>query len=133
MAFVLFILVNAVLLIRPAEILPALQGVEIYFYLVAACCLFASLDVYRYLTAAPLMPLCLYHLGNDKNFLRRGLWLATLLLFFYGIYLTKSRGGFLALLAGLGTLCWARYGWRRAALVGGLGLPLLLLVFAGRQ
>src|SRR5207244_2959908 len=62
-AFALFILVTAVLLIRPAEIVPDLYGVEIYFYAIAACCLFASGDMLRYLIGRPLetqpMTLCM--------------------------------------------------------------------------
>src|SRR5580700_2788615 len=37
--FYLFILVNAVLLIRPAEIIPELRGIELYFYAIALCSL----------------------------------------------------------------------------------------------
>ncbi len=53
-AFVLFLLVNAVLLIRPAEILPQLEGIELYFYMIAACALIAATDVLKYLTTTPL-------------------------------------------------------------------------------
>lgn len=259
LAFFLFILVNAVLLIRPAEIVPELRGIELYFYVIGACSLAASGDVLRYLIGRPLgtqpitlcvlglfvavllpplanlnieqawtagfhffkqlvyfmllvslvntpgrlqsflrwlpvicavivgvavleyhqivtlsmlravrdfdagswgemvtierlrftgilndpnevcvwlatlLPLVLYNLVGDRNVLRRGLWLALILLFGYGIFLTQSRGGFLALLAALGVTIGFRYGWRRAALLGAVGLPLLLLLFAGRQ
>src|SRR5947209_2798197 len=54
LAFVLFILVNAVLLIRPAEILPQLEGIELYFYVIAACSLIAAGDVLKYLTGTQL-------------------------------------------------------------------------------
>src|SRR5207245_1584415 len=47
--------------------------------------------------------------------------------------LTRSRGGFLAMLAGLGVTVGMRYGRQRAALVAAVGLPLLLVLFAGRQ
>src|SRR4051794_9340276 len=53
-AFVLFLLVNAVLLIRPAEIVPQLQGIELYFYAIAACALIAGTDVLKYITTTPL-------------------------------------------------------------------------------
>ncbi len=49
MAFFLFILVNATLFIRPAEIVPALLGWEIYFYVILACLIVAAPDVLRYL------------------------------------------------------------------------------------
>jgi hypothetical protein len=54
-------------------------------------------------------------------------------LFAYTLTLTKSRGGFYALLAAIGTLLWQRFGWKRACLVGGLCFPLLFLVFSVRQ
>jgi O-antigen ligase len=256
---VLFILVNAILLIRPAEILPELEGIELYFYAIAACSLFASADVIKYLTGTPLetqpialcllalcvivalpylfvmqleeawkagflyfknvvyflllvsitttparlrgfvfcvlliaavvvsvavldyhqvitlrtleavheteisalgdvtnierlqfsglfkdpndlcvwlaalVPLALYTVLADRAQWRRAIGLGVLLLFGYGIYLTRSRGGFLAMVAGLGVAMGARYGRRRAALVAALGVPLLLILFAGRQ
>src|SRR4051812_22437254 len=54
LAFVLFIVANAILLIRPAEILPQLEGIELYFYAIAACALVASGDVLKYVTSTPL-------------------------------------------------------------------------------
>jgi hypothetical protein len=43
-----------VLLIRPAEIVPELEGIELYFYVIVACSLLAAGDVLKYLTATPL-------------------------------------------------------------------------------
>lgn len=51
----------------------------------------------------------------------------------YSLLLTRSRGGLLALIASLGMLFQARYGWRKAFLVGAVALPALLLVAGGRQ
>ncbi len=51
----------------------------------------------------------------------------------YALLLTRSRGGLLALMAALGLLFQARYGWRKAILVGAITLPALLLVAKGRQ
>lgn len=82
---------------------------------------------------AALLPLCLHALTDSRAGLLKALWLAELLLFGYAIYLTRSRGGFLALVAGLGVFVCARFGWRRALNLGALGLPVLLLLFAGRQ
>src|ERR1051325_4620430 len=66
MAFFLFILVNAALFIRPAEIVPAFLGWEIYFYVILACLAAASTDVLRYLTAQSLdaqpITLCVFGL-----------------------------------------------------------------------
>jgi O-antigen ligase len=55
------------------------------------------------------------------------------LLYGYAIFLTRSRGGMLGLLAGLGVCTWARYGLQRSLLAGAVALPLVLLVFGGRQ
>src|SRR6516162_784816 len=66
MAFFLFLLVNATLFIRPAEIVPALLGWEIYFYVIFACLVAAAPDVLRYLTGQSLetqpITLCVFGL-----------------------------------------------------------------------
>jgi O-antigen ligase len=63
----------------------------------------------------------------------RLLWLVPLGVFAYGFYLTQSRGGLLALVAGAGILIVLRYGWLRAMMLGALGLPLLLVMLGTRQ
>lgn len=259
MAFLLFILVNATLFIRPAEIVPALLGWEIYFYVIVACFVVATPEVMRYLTAqsldrqpitvcvfallfvillAPLLagdvgeawrtgftfakvlvyyllfvslvttperlrilviavvafaaivttlvvlryhnvielhtvealddtmvgqygatvkfkrlqgtgifqdpnelcvllsamvPLAVYFILASSNVFLRVACIGVLPLFAYAVFLTGSRGGFLAFAGGLAALSWARYGWRRTALYGVIGVPLLLILFAGRQ
>jgi O-antigen ligase len=99
--------------------------------------------------------LCGYGLFNDPNDLclllvsgmgiaayfatdrRRGWqrlgWFGLIALFGYGLALTQSRGGFLALLVGLLVLLYARFGMWKAALAGGLAVPIMLFAFAGRQ
>ncbi len=66
MAFVLFILVNAALFIRPGEIVPALLGWEIYFYVIVACLLASAPDVLRTLAGQRLdaqpITLCVFGL-----------------------------------------------------------------------
>ena len=66
MAFFLFILVNAALFIRPGEIVPALLGWEIYFYVILACLLAAAPDVLRTLVGQRLdaqpITLCVFGL-----------------------------------------------------------------------
>ncbi|MGH7194774.1 MAG: O-antigen ligase family protein [Candidatus Saccharimonadales bacterium] len=53
--------------------------------------------------------------------------------FLYAVALTQSRGGLLALLAALGALFQARYGWKKSlVLLAGL-LPLIFLLVSGRQ
>lgn len=82
---------------------------------------------------AALVPLCLYFLLAHPSLLLRALCLAVIPLFSYAIYLTHSRGGFIAFAGGLGVLAWMRYGWKKAAVLGAVGAPLLLVLFAGRQ
>ncbi len=259
MAFLLFILVNAALFIRPGEIVPAMLGWEIYFYVILACLLVAAPDVLRYLTGQTLgaqpitlcvfgllgavmlsgfvsagideawrtgfhfakvviyyllfvslvttptrlrtvllcnlvfagavtmlavlgyheiiridtiealndsvsgmdgqtvairrlqgtgifqdpnelcvllsamLPLCLYFIFTDRNIILRGFCVALLPLFAYAVALTQSRGGFISFVGGLAVLAWMRFGWRRTALIGAVGLPVLLILFGGRQ
>lgn len=54
MAFFLFLLVNAALFLRPAELVAAWQGVSLYEYLIIACFLFAIPDLLTYLTGRSL-------------------------------------------------------------------------------
>jgi putative inorganic carbon (HCO3(-)) transporter len=51
----------------------------------------------------------------------------------YGLALTHSRGGLLALMVGCATLFQARFGWRRAFWAASLVIPAILMVFRGRQ
>src|SRR5437870_10866722 len=66
MSYILFLLVNAALFIRPGEIVPALLGWEIYFYVILACLVAAAPDVLRYLTGQALdtqpITLCVFGL-----------------------------------------------------------------------
>jgi hypothetical protein len=259
MAFFLFILVNAALFIRPAEIVPALLGWEIYFYLILLCLLVATPEVIRYLTGqsldkqpvtlcvfgvllliplpyvlagdlpeawrtgfhfakvcvyfllfvsvittpmrlrtllgcilgfcaaltllvvlryhdivqletvralddtmqgqygstirfkrlqgtgifqdpnelcvllAAMLPLALYFVIASRNLFVRTVSAGLLPLFGYAVFLTGSRGGFLAFASGLAILSWMRLGWQKTVLVGLVGAPMLLFAFGGRQ
>jgi hypothetical protein len=79
------------------------------------------------------IPLGLYWLTDAGQKFTRPLWLAAILLSGYALMLTHSRGGFLALLAGLGTVFYLRFGAIRTLLAGALVLPVLLALFAGRM
>jgi O-Antigen ligase len=79
------------------------------------------------------IPLCLYWLTDPNRKTLRPFWLILLLLFGYALMLTNSRGGFLALLSGLVTLFYLRFGAKKTLLLGLLFLPLLFAVFAGRM
>jgi putative inorganic carbon (HCO3(-)) transporter len=76
---------------------------------------------------------CVYLARERSSGLRRYAWLMPVPLFGYALSLTHSRGGFLAMLAGLLTMFANRYGMRKTALMSALVLPVLFLAFAGRQ
>ena len=63
----------------------------------------------------------------------RPFWVFLIAMLLYTFALTLSRGGFLSLLSGLGVVIVLRFGWRRAIVVGSVVLPLVLILFAGRQ
>ncbi len=74
------------------------------------------------------MILLIGKLADRRGGLVRWLWLLPLAVFLFGFYLTRSRGGLVALGAGLGIAVRVRYGWPRAILMSVLGLPLLALL-----
>lgn len=63
----------------------------------------------------------------------RLLWLGPIVVCGIALRLTQSRGGFIGLLAGLAVLFWARYGRKKAVLLAVLVLPVIFMVFGGRQ
>ncbi|HEX2971797.1 MAG TPA: O-antigen ligase family protein [Tepidisphaeraceae bacterium] len=74
------------------------------------------------------VPICLYALSDRRSGSSRYVWLAPLGLFLYAIMLTKSRGGLIALVTGMGTFAVLRYGWRKALWLGLLAMPALVLL-----
>jgi O-antigen ligase len=79
------------------------------------------------------MVICLYWLGQPRSILFRVFCFAAIGLFGYALFLTKSRGGFLAMVVALLVLLHSRLGrWKTIALAAVL-LPPLFLVFGGRQ
>jgi len=74
------------------------------------------------------MIICLYQVLER----RRWYWAAPLALFGHALMLTHSRGGFLGMLAALVVLLAARLG-RKALPLGVVVLPVVFLLFAGRQ
>lgn len=79
------------------------------------------------------IPMCLCWITDPTKKITRPFWLGLLLFFGYALMLTYSRGGFLALMAGLTTLFALKYGAKKTAMIGMVFLPALLVVFAGRM
>jgi O-antigen ligase len=75
----------------------------------------------------------LYGLASLRLGLARFLWMAPVGLFGYALMLTQSRGGFLALLVGALVLFRSRFGLARTIPLALVALPVLVLVFGGRQ
>jgi O-antigen ligase len=63
----------------------------------------------------------------------RWLWSGPLVLCLHALALTHSRGGLLALLIGVAAMLQARWGWQRALLWMTALVPVLLVMFSGRQ
>jgi len=79
-------------------------------------------------------------MGISLYFLRRAgsgaclyLWALPLAVFGYAFTLTRSRGGFVGLVAGLLGLFVARFGVKKAIPLAGITLPVLAALLAGRQ
>lgn len=76
--------------------------------------------------------LCVYGIEVTRIKLMKLVWLVPMGITLWAIYMTQSRGGVLGLFAGLGILFLARFGIKKAVLVGALVMPAMLYVFAGR-
>jgi putative inorganic carbon (HCO3(-)) transporter len=74
------------------------------------------------------------YFGGDK---RRGplrfAWLLPIALFGYTLVRTQSRGGLMGVAAGVGVLCYIRFGWWKTVAATVVAVPLLLAVIGGRQ
>jgi len=77
--------------------------------------------------------LTLYALSERRLGLFRVVLLLPLGLFGHALHLTQSRGGLLSLVAGLIALFQKRYGGRKTLFASVLIIPLVLVVFGGRQ
>jgi len=75
----------------------------------------------------------LYGLLNRSGGCLRIFWLGPIALLGHALGLTYSRGGFLAFLFGLMVLLWYYFGTKKALIAAGLALPLILVLFVGRQ
>lgn len=79
------------------------------------------------------MGICSFGVGHPRFGMLRPLWIPPLLLFGYALTKTYSRGGFMAMLMAMMVLFQARFGLRKALMLGAVALPLVLVVFGGRQ
>jgi O-antigen ligase len=75
----------------------------------------------------------LYGLCQRRASFLRFCWLGPLLLFGYALFLTRSRGGFLAFLVGVLVYFRARFGLAKTLLLSALFVPIVFALFAGRQ
>jgi hypothetical protein len=76
---------------------------------------------------------CVFGLTDRELHWKRLAWLGPLGLFGYAFALTQSRGGFIALLAGLLVLFHSRHGWLKTLALSVAVVPLAFFLFAGRQ
>jgi len=87
-------------------------------------------DLSRIIVVA--LTICLYFLVWEKKPERRVLWGGMMVVFIYALQLTASRGGLLALIAGVVVLLNARFGMKKGAFLLLLLVP-ALAIFGGRQ
>jgi O-antigen ligase len=88
-------------------------------------------DVCEIVNCAIIFCLCGL-LDRARGFIRV-LWLAPLVLFGHALYLTNSRGGFLAAVVGVMALLWSRFRGTKSLVLGGAAVALMFVLFAGRQ
>lgn len=79
------------------------------------------------------IPIAIYGMSDRRTGSKRWLWLGPLFLFVLALQLTKSRGGLMGTIAAILILLRARYRGRGMLVLGGLVLPVFLVVFGGRQ
>lgn len=70
---------------------------------------------------------------REKRVVHRAALVGVLGVLMFALAMTRSRGGFLAMIVGMGVLFVSRFGWKRAMMIGALGLPLVVVAFGGRQ
>jgi hypothetical protein len=81
---------------------------------------------------AAVLPMACF-LSGQGGFLRRVFWLAAAALLLYGVYLTNSRGAFLAVLAIGGAYVWYKRGIVTAGILGSVGLVVMQLLSSRMQ
>lgn len=76
--------------------------------------------------------ICLFEMSRQRPFFGRLRWVIAAVILGYALQLTFSRGGLLAMMAGVVVLFHARYGMKKGGAAILILLPLLVL-FSGRQ
>jgi O-antigen ligase len=74
-----------------------------------------------------------HFLIETRNTIARFGWVIQMTICGYAVAMTRSRGGFLALLAGVAVFFGARLHWKKALPLLVLAMPLMFFLFAGRQ
>lgn len=74
-----------------------------------------------------------YALAGARSRFAAPAWLALEGFFGYGLYLTRSRGGLLALAVAVFMLIQTRFGWRKAIVWGAPGVLAMFVLVGGRQ
>lgn len=77
--------------------------------------------------------LCLAGFDTGHSRALRALWAVPLAMLLWAMVLTQSRGGVLALGAGLAAWGLMRFGWKKSLVVGAIVAPALLSLMSGRQ
>jgi hypothetical protein len=75
----------------------------------------------------------LHFLAESASWMLRAAWTMPLGLILWAFELTRSRGGFLAMIAAVGMLLVNWLGWRRALIVSVIGCPILIPLMDVRQ
>jgi O-antigen ligase len=88
-------------------------------------------DVSRILVVG--MVLAAYWLRDAQAVFQRPVWLGALVLCGYALTLTKSRGGMIDLVVTVVVLLRSAFGGREGVILSVVALPVLFLLFAGRQ
>jgi hypothetical protein len=94
--------------------------------------IFNNPNEFCYPTGAAIM-VCLFFVNGRQAMVLRVFCLATMMFLGYAMSLTSSRGGFVGLLFGLVSFLLARFGWKKALPFAAMLLPVLFIVFGGRQ
>ncbi len=107
-------------------------GEPIFFKQLQACGVFGDPNDFSLVLVTGILA-TIYFVSEAKGWLKKLAFALPAPLLIYAFALTKSRGGFLSLMAGIGVYLFARLGWKRGLRVGLLIFPLLIAGLAGRQ